>query len=194
VRATDAHPLRLSLQHRWCNSLSALLLAATPPACVAPCKGAVVVRPLRGDFLQCYSTDCWAAWTRRVYAVTSERRDAAVGRFRPSRHNLGAFGRDDLADKVRWTSVQDGAGAAYDIASFEPDGRDRVIEVKTTTGANRTRFHISRNEIAVAESRSDDWHLMRVWNFAREPRAFALRPPLDTHVELTATSFLASLR
>jgi hypothetical protein len=109
-------------------------------------------------------------------------------------HSLRTVGRDDLADKVRWTSVQDGDGAGYDIASFEPDGRGRVIEVKTTNGWDRTPFHISRNEIAVAQSRPDDWHLMRVWNFAREPRAFALRPPLDTHVELTATSYLASFR
>lgn len=109
-------------------------------------------------------------------------------------HSLRTAGRDDLADKVRWTSVQDGDGAGYDIASFEADGRERVIEVKTTNGWDRTPFHISRNEIAVAQSRSDEWHLMRVWNFARKPRAFALRPPLDTQVELTATSFLASFR
>jgi Domain of unknown function (DUF3883) len=90
--------------------------------------------------------------------------------------------------------VQGGVGAGYDIASFEPDGRNHVIEVKATNGWDRTPFHISQNDIAGADSRSDDWHLMRVWNFAREPRAFALRPPLDTHVELSATSFLASLR
>ena len=103
-------------------------------------------------------------------------------------------GRDDLADKVRWTAVQDGDGFGYDIASFETDGRDRLIEVKTTNGWDRTPFHITRNELAVAEVRRDDWHLVRVWNFAREPKAFALRPPLEAHAELTATSFLASLR
>lgn len=69
-----------------------------------------------------------------------------------------------------------------------------MIEVKTTNGWERTPFHISRNELAVAEARRDDWHLIRVWNFARVPQAFALRPPLDAHVELTATSFLAALR
>jgi hypothetical protein len=50
------------------------------------------------------------------------------------------------------------------IASFEPDGRERVIEVKTTNGWERALFRISRNEIAAAESRIDDWHPMRVWN------------------------------
>lgn len=31
-----------------------------------------------------------------------------------------------------------------------------------------------------------------VWNFSREPKAFELRPPLDAHVSLTATSYRAS--
>ncbi|SNX75285.1 hypothetical protein SAMN05878503_1456, partial [Cereibacter ovatus] len=52
--------------------------------------------------------------------------------------------------------------------------------------------HISRNELAVAEERRSEWSLFRLWNFAREPKAFELHPPLDAHVSLTATSFQAS--
>lgn len=110
------------------------------------------------------------------------------------RQMLAQAGRSDLADKVRWTAQQDGDGFGFDIASFEPDGRERIIEVKTTNGWERTPFHITQNELAVADARRDDWHLIRVWNFARAPQAFALRPPLEAHVELTATSFLAGLR
>ena len=95
---------------------------------------------------------------------------------------------------MRWTAIQDGDGYGYDIASFEADGRERLIEVKTTNGWERTPFHISRNELAVADARRDDWQLVRLWNFAREPKAFAIKPPLEAHVELTATSFLAGLR
>ena len=53
---------------------------------------------------------------------------------------------------------------------------------------------LTRNELAVAEEKRDHWHLIRLWNFAREPRAFAIRPPLEAHVALTPTSFLAQLR
>lgn len=102
--------------------------------------------------------------------------------------------REDLAHRVRWTADIDGDGFGYDIASFERDGRERLIEVKTTNGWERTPFHISRNELAVADARRDDWHLVRLWNFARKPEAFSIRPPLEAHVELTATSFLAGLR
>lgn len=104
---------------------------------------------------------------------------------------LTGAGRDDLARRVRWVSQEDGDGAGYDIASFAPGGARRLIEVKTTNGWERTPFHITRNELAVAEEQRDEWCLFRLWNFAREPRAFELRPPLDAHVTLTATTFQA---
>jgi hypothetical protein len=105
---------------------------------------------------------------------------------------LTGAGRSDLASKVRWVSEEDGDGAGYDIASYTPEGRARLIEVKTTNGWERTPFHISRNELAIAEERRADWCLMRLYRFSRDARAFELRPPLDAHVSLTATSFQAS--
>jgi hypothetical protein len=63
--------------------------------------------------------------------------------------------------------------------------------VKTTKGWERTPFHITRNELAVAETHRDEWRLVRLWNFAREPRAFELRPPLEAHVSLMAISYQA---
>lgn len=107
------------------------------------------------------------------------------------RASLGSVGRHDLARKVRWVSEEDGDGAGYDITSFRADGRARLIEVKTTNGWERTPFQISRNELAVADERRSEWCLFRLWNFSREPKAFELHPPLDAHVTLTATTFVA---
>ena len=108
------------------------------------------------------------------------------------RTTLSSAKRDDLARQVRWVSDEDGDGVGYDIASFEPNGRSRLIEVKTTNGWERTPFLITRNELAVADERRSEWCLIRLWNFSREPKAFELRPPLDAHVSLTATTFQAS--
>jgi hypothetical protein len=127
-----------------------------------------------------------------------DERNRALGRAGEERvvaHERSALklaDREDLARKVRWVSEEDGDGAGYDIASFTPDGRERLIEVKTTNGWKRTPFYISRNELAVAEERRLEWRLFRLWNFSREPKAFELHPPLDAHVSLTATSFQAS--
>lgn len=130
--------------------------------------------------------------------VARDERNRTLGRAGEERvlaHERAALksaGREDLARRVRWVPEDDGDGAGYDIASFAPNGRSRLIEVKTTNGWECTPFHISWNELAVAEERRSEWSLFRLWNFAREPKAFELHPPLDAHVSLTATSFQAS--
>ncbi|GAA6202933.1 hypothetical protein NBRC116599_41590 [Aquicoccus sp. SU-CL01552] len=135
---------------------------------------------------------------RRFASAGRDERNRALGYageervFHHERATLKLNGRDDLARRVRWESTKDGDGLGFDIASFTPDGQDRLIEVKTTNGWERTPFHISRNELEVAEERRDHWHLFRLHDFAREPKAFELRPPLNAHVSLTATSFQAS--
>ena len=137
------------------------------------------------------------ALERRFNSAEADDRNRELGRAGEAlvldfeRHLLRRSGRSDLADQVRWTSQEDGDGAGYDIASFTPEGGTRLVEVKTTNGWERSAFHISRNELEVANDNRHSWRLVRVWNFARQPRAFELAPPLDAHVSLTPTSFLA---
>ncbi len=137
---------------------------------------------------------------RKFDVAGRDARNRALGRAGEQRvlaHErtvLKASGREDLARAVRWVSDDDGDGAGYDIASFTPEGRARLIEVKTTNGWERTPFLISRNELAVAEERREDWCLFRLWNFGRDSKAFELHPPLDAHVSLTATVFQASFQ
>ena len=138
------------------------------------------------------------AIARRFDVAERDARNRMLGRageelvFHHERSSLMAAGREDLAREVRWVSDEDGDAFGFDISSFETDGRARLIEVKTTNGWERTPFHISRNELAVAEAQQRYWCLVRLWNFARTPRAFELRPPLEAHVSLMPTSFEAS--
>jgi hypothetical protein len=135
---------------------------------------------------------------RKFDVAGRDERNRALGRagealvLEHERMTLATAGRRDLARQVCWVSDEEGDGAGYDIASFSPDGRVRLLEVKTTNGWDRTPFHITRNELAVADERRAEWLIFRLWNFSREPRAFELRPPLDAHLSLTATTFEAS--
>lgn len=143
-------------------------------------------------------TEMLQAIARRFDVAGRDERNRTLGKageelvLHRERAQLRQQGRDDLARRVHWVSQEDGDGAGYDILSFMPDGRDRLIEVKTTNGWERTPFYISRNELQVAEKRGEDWYLFRLYDFARTPKAFELRPPLEAHVELTAMSFQAS--
>ena len=89
-----------------------------------------------------------AAISQKYDVAERDARNRALGKagerviFEYERSNLIQAGKSLLADKVRWTSEQDGDGFGYDISSFDCDGRPRFIEVKTTNGWERTPFHI----------------------------------------------------
>ena len=112
--------------------------------------------------------------------------------FMHERHRLISGGRDDLARKLEWTSQAHGDGAGYDIRSFELDGKDRLIEVKTTNGPALTPFFLSENERQFSTERPDAFRLLRLYNFIEKPSAFELRPPLEDHLTLSPTTYRAS--
>lgn len=108
------------------------------------------------------------------------------------RQRLVLAGRNDLADDVCWVSDVEGDGAGYDIRSFETNGSERLIEVKTTNGHAKTPFFLSENERTFSEVRPDAFRLMRLYNFARQPAAFEIQPPLDNWVKLNPVSYRAT--
>lgn len=110
------------------------------------------------------------------------------------RKSLSQRDRDDLANKVRWVSQEDGDGAGFDILSFDAAGNERLIEVKTTNGAAKTPFFLSRNEREVSDARRDTWHLYRVHLFSQKPQIFTVRPPLEDTLRLNPESWRASFR
>ncbi len=114
--------------------------------------------------------------------------------YHAEQNRLSSLGRDDLAGKVRWVSIEDGDGAGYDILSYSATGEKRLLEVKTTNGPVTTPFWISRNELKVADENRDVYRLARLYQFSRFPEAFKLRPPLSNHVHLNATEYIASFR
>lgn len=109
------------------------------------------------------------------------------------RRRLISVERPDLARKIRWVAAEDGDGAGYDVLSYEPNGKERLIEVKTTNGAARTPFFLTRNEHEVAGARPDAWHLYRVHLFAQSPHVFTIRPPLEQALSLRAETWRATL-
>ncbi len=66
------------------------------------------------------------------------------------RSRLEAAGQPELAEKVAWVSKEVGDGLGYDIESFEEDGHQIFIEVKTTKGPIDTPFYLTENERRVA--------------------------------------------
>jgi hypothetical protein len=100
-------------------------------------------------------------------------------------------GRADLAAKVVWVSEEEGDGVGYDIRSFEDDGTQIHVEVKTTNGGKSTEFFITANELAVSDQIGKDFRLYRVFDFSRDPKFYALTGPISSKLVLTPRSFSA---
>lgn len=84
------------------------------------------------------------------------------------RQQLIDKGKPKLAKKIRHISVEEGDGTGFDILSFEPNGKKKFIEVKTTTGDFKQQFFISQTELARSIQEKEQYYLYRVYNFDRE--------------------------
>ncbi len=84
---------------------------------------------------------------------------------------LHQLGQKKLAEKVEHVSATKGDGLGYDILSFDADGRERYIEVKTTAFSKETPFFISRGEMQFAKDHKEQFHLYRLFEFRRRPQA-----------------------
>jgi Domain of unknown function (DUF3883) len=135
---------------------------------------------------------------RKFDPVARDHRNRSLGKageafvVEVERKRLEDTGRTDLAQKVRWVAAEDGDGAGYDVLSFDRSGCEQLIEVKTTNGAARTPFFLSRNERELAAERPTDWSIYRVHLFATSPRVFTISPPLEGAVILRPEMWRAS--
>lgn len=105
---------------------------------------------------------------------------------------LFQLGQRRLADKVEHVAKTKGDGLGYDVLSFETDGKERLIEVKTTAFGRETPFFVSNGEIALSKQAGDQFHLYRLFEFRKAPRMFDLPGQLDHHCVLDPVTYRAS--
>ncbi len=133
--------------------------------------------------------------TKRDY-LEREARNISLGRAGEEfvlsfeHFRLYELGQKKLADKVDHVSVSRGDGLGYDILSFDTDGRERYIEVKTTAFAKETPFFISRGEIQFAKDHEELFHIYRLYEFRKAPKLFDLAGSVEKHCAVNAISFV----
>ncbi len=106
---------------------------------------------------------------------------------------LHAAGARALANRIEHVSRTKGDGAGFDVLSFETDGRERFIEVKTTAYVAETPFYVSRNELSFSTEKAEKFHLYRLFNFRKRPQMFTLPGALDANCRLDPVSYRAEV-
>jgi len=105
---------------------------------------------------------------------------------------LVALGEQKLADQVEHVAKSRGDGLGFDVLSFERDGQERFIEVKTTSFGREIPFFVSRGELSLSRSAKSQFHLYRLFEFRKAPRLFDLKGSLDQHCLLDPVTYRAS--
>jgi len=108
-------------------------------------------------------------------------------------HRLRTEGAKQYVDQIEHVSSSKGDGLGYDIRSFESDGRERFIEVKTTAYDAETPFFVSSNELSFSSEMADQFHLYRLFSFRKKPRMFTMPGAVAKNFSLDPVSYRATL-
>lgn len=106
---------------------------------------------------------------------------------------LESVNRKDLADKIKHVSLETGDGLGYDILSFWENGKEKYIEVKSTTVNINSPFNISRNELNFLKEHKENAFIYRILITEKEPEFVAIPSYIVLEGEITATSFLVKV-
>jgi hypothetical protein len=98
-----------------------------------------------------------------------------------------------LANRIEHVSQTQGDGLGYDILSFDLDGRERLIEVKTTNFGPMTPFFVARREVTKSSEEPSKFNLYRVFGYRKAPQLFMVPGSLKETFVLDPTEYRASV-
>lgn len=113
---------------------------------------------------------------KKIDYVAKAKRDKDLGLMGEERiltyerEKLRKCGRSDLALKVEHVAKEKGDGEGYDILSFDAEGRQLFIEVKTTGGSCQDQFFMSANELEFAKKHPENYYVYRLYNLTSAPK------------------------
>jgi len=81
------------------------------------------------------------------------------------RQKLKKLGLASKVQKLEHVARTKGDGLGYDIRSYNEQGKEIYIEVKTTRQGKKTPFFITKNERACSEDFPEKFRLYRLYNF-----------------------------
>ena len=206
-RSNYQHLLRTEIESRLANGIEldriiltavdAEAAAAAPPLTLDAVIVPVPVREQREATYERLKPK--PAPATRINYLEREARNASLGRagelfaLEVEHKRLWEQGARELAERIEHVSATKGDGLGFDILSFDPDGKERLIEVKTTRFGQYTPFFASSNEVSVSADHPDQYALYRVFDFRVAPRLFIVPGSLRDLFDLEPIQFRASV-
>lgn len=137
-------------------------------------------------------------WWRKLGEYNKKIGDAGEDLvFEFEKRRLIQLQQTELANKVCHSSREEGDHLGYDIKSFNADGSNRFIEVKSTTLGSPTPFFVSCNEVNVSSQLSPDYWIYRVYDLDLETKKasfYTINNDFKSACELEPTNYKAILK
>lgn len=112
--------------------------------------------------------------------------------FQYEKNKLLKNGREDLVPKIKMNSLDSG----YDILSFDENGNDKYIKVKTTRKNTVDGFYLTAKELKRSIEYSENYFVYRLYNLninEGSVKLFIYNPPVDTYFNLEPVNYYARL-
>lgn len=96
-----------------------------------------------------------------------------------------------MLDKAKLVRIAK-PGEGFDVYSFDKNGKEKFIEVKTTSGDWKNRFYLTRHEIKFMRKNTSKYSLYRVYNFDEENNSgeyFELTGGIEERLIMDPTQF-----
>lgn len=100
------------------------------------------------------------------------------------KYKLKKAGKYALSNQVEWVSDDKGDGLGFDILSKNLNGTDKFIEVKTTKLTRETPFFFTKREFQFSLTKTQDFHLYRVFDFENQPKMFNVSGSYDKFCQM----------
>ena len=107
------------------------------------------------------------------------------------RCRLRAEGAGKYAEHVEHGAAEHGEAPGYDILSYDADGGERYIKVKTTRFRKETPFDLTSHELAMARHYGSRYWIYRVFDFRDKPALYLLNGPPGERFHFQPTEFRA---
>ena len=111
--------------------------------------------------------------TKNIYPKKPSKRVGGAGEehvYKFEYKKLCDLGREDLAKKIEKQYEDHSFFPGYDIKSFDENGKEIYIEVKSTISKDKNFFEISENEVLAATSLQEDYYIYQVTEALSNPR------------------------
>jgi len=137
----------------------------------------------------------YKARPRKVNFLEVEKNNMDIGNqgervvFDYEQWSLHQAGKPELATKVEWVSRDRGDGAGYDILSYDVNGQEKYVEVKSTTMGIKAPIFFTRNELEFSKTHASKFWLYRLYNLFGTPKMFVRKGSIDSMCKVVPVSY-----